>query len=227
MARNVIEIYSIHNEGKSVVAERFISTLKNKIHKYMASTSKNVYIDKLDDIVNKYNNTYHSTIKMKPVDVKSNTYINSSKEIDNKDPKFKISDIIRISKHKNTFAKGYVPNWSKEVFVIKKDENNVLWTYIISELKGEEIVGTFYKKELQKTSQKEFRVEKVIKRKEDKLYVKWKGYNNSFNSWIDKKDTVQISGYFPGPKSSGGRVKVELDLSNYATKADFKKPNRC
>ena len=92
------EVYSTHNEGKSVIAERFIRTLKNKIYKYMTSISKNVYIDKLDDIVNKYNNTYHSTIKMKPVDVKSNTYINSSKEINDKDPKFKIGDIVRISK---------------------------------------------------------------------------------------------------------------------------------
>ena len=113
-------MYSTHNEGKSVVAERFIRTLKNKIYKYMTSISKNVYIDKLDDIVNKYNNTYHSTIKMKPVDVKSNTYIDSSKEINDKDPKFKIGDIVRISKYKNIFVKDYVPNWSEEVFVIKK-----------------------------------------------------------------------------------------------------------
>ena len=102
-------MYSTHNEGKSVVAKRFIRTLKNKIYKYLTSTSKNVYIDKLDNIVDKYNNTCHSTINMKPVDVKSNTYIDSSKVIKDKDPKFKIGDIIRISKHKNIFAKGYVP----------------------------------------------------------------------------------------------------------------------
>ena len=88
--------------------------------KYITSISKNVYVDKLDDIVNKYNNTYHSTIKMKPVDVKSNTYIDSSKEISNKNPKFKIGDIVRISNNKNVFAKGYTPNWSEEIFVIKK-----------------------------------------------------------------------------------------------------------
>ena len=120
MARkNNIEIYSTHNEGKSVVAESFIRTFKNKICKYMTSKSKNVYIDKLDDIVNKYNNTYHRTIKMKPVDVKSNRYINSSKEINDKDPKFKVGDIVRISKYKNIFAKVYASNWSEEVFVIK------------------------------------------------------------------------------------------------------------
>ena len=103
-------MYPRHNEGKSVVAERFIRTLKNKIYKYMTSVSKNLYIDKLDDIVNKCNNTYHSTIKMKPVNVKSNTYIDSSKEINNNIPKFKIGDTVRISKYKNIFAKGYTPN---------------------------------------------------------------------------------------------------------------------
>ena len=165
-------MYSTHNEGKSVVAERFIRTFKNRIGKYMTLTSKNVLVDKLDDIVNKYNNTYHSTIKMKPVDVKSNTYIDSSKEINDKDPKFKIGDIVRISKYKNIFAKGYVPNWSEEAFVIKKVKNTVPWTYAISDLNGEEIIGPFYEKELQKTNQKEFRFEKVIKRKGDILYVK-------------------------------------------------------
>ena len=99
LQNNDIEIYSTHNEVKSVVAERFIRTLKNKFYKYMTSISKNVYIDRLDDIVNKYNNTYHITIKMKPVDVKLNTYIDSSKEVNNKDPKFKIGDIARISKY--------------------------------------------------------------------------------------------------------------------------------
>ena len=106
---NDIEMYSIHNEGKSVVAERFIRTLKNKIYKYMTSISKNVYIDKLDDIVNEYNNTYHRTIKMKPVDVKDNTYINLRKEVNDKDPKYIIGDHVRISKYKNIFAKGYTP----------------------------------------------------------------------------------------------------------------------
>ena len=154
----------------------------------MTSISKNVYTDKLDDIVNKCNNAYHNTIKMKPVDVKSNTYIDSSKEINEKDhPKFKIGDNVRISKYKNIFAKGYTPNWSEEVFVIKKIKNTALWTYLIIDLDGEEIVGTFYENELQNTNQEEFGIEKVIKRKGGKLYVKWKGHNNSFNSWIEKK----------------------------------------
>ena len=150
---NDIVMYSTHNEGKSVVVERFIRTLKSKIYKYMISVSKNVYIDKLDDIVDEYNNTYHTTIKMKPADVKDNTYINADKEINNKDPKFKLGDRVRISKYKNIFTKGYdMPNWSEEVFVIKKVKNTVPWTYVINDLNGEEIIGTFYEKELQKTN---------------------------------------------------------------------------
>ena len=188
---NDIVMYSIHNEGKSVVVERFIRTLKSKIYKYTTSISKNLYIDKLDDIVDKYNNTYHTTIKMKPIDVKDNTYINADKEINYKDPKFKVGDRVRISKYKNIFTKGYAPNWSEEVFVIKKVKNTVPWSYVINDLNGEEITGTFYEKELQKASPEEFKIEKVIRRKGDKLYVKWKGYDNSFNSWIDKGSLVQ------------------------------------
>ena len=183
-------MYSIHNEGKAVVAERFIRTLKTKIYKYMTSVSKNVYIDKLNDIINEYNNMYHRTIKMKPVDVKDNTHIDFKKEINDRDPKFKVGDHVRISKHKNIFAKGYTPNWSEEVSLVCKIKNTVPWTNVINDPNSEEIIGTFYEKELKKTNQQEFRIEKVIIRKGDKLYVKWKSYDNSFNSWIDKKDLV-------------------------------------
>ena len=140
--------------------------------------SKNVYINKLDDIVGEYNNTYIITIKMKPVDVKDNTYIDFKKEVNDKGLKFKVGDHVRISKYKNVFAKGYTSNWDEEVFVIKKVKNTVPWTYVINDLNGEEIIGTFYEKELQKTNQKEFRIEK------------WKGYDNLFNSWNNKKDLV-------------------------------------
>ena len=115
---------------------------------------------------------------MKPIDVKDNTYIN----IGNIDPKFKVGDRVRISKYKNIFPKGYTPNWSEEIFVIRKIKNTVPWTYIINDLNGEEIIGRFYEKELQKTNQEEFRIEKVIKKKRNKLDVKWKGYDTSFNS---------------------------------------------
>ena len=158
----------------------------------MTSVLKNVYIDKLNEIVGEYNNTYHRTIKMKPADVKDDTYFDFDKEVNNKDPKFKVGDHVRISKYKNVFPKGYTPNWSEEVFVVSKIKNTVPWTYVINDLNGEEITGTFYEKELQKTNQKEFTIERVIKRKGDKLCVKWKGYDNSFNSWIDKKDSVRL-----------------------------------
>ena len=112
------------------------------------------------------------------------------KEVNDKDPKFKVGDHVRISKYKNIFAKGYTPNWSEEVFVVNKIKNTVPWTYVINDPSGEEITGTFYEKELQKTNQKEFRIEKLIKTKGDNLHVKWKGYDNSFKSWNDKKDLV-------------------------------------
>ena len=162
---NDIEIYSIHNEGKSVVAERFIRALKSKIYQYMTSLSKYVYIDKLYDIVSEYNDTYHRTIKMKPIDVKDNTYIDFKKESNNKDPKFKVGDHAKISKYKNIFTKGCMPNWSEEVFVVSKIKSTVPWIYVIIELNDEEMIGTFYEKELQKTNQQGFRIEKVIKGK--------------------------------------------------------------
>ena len=128
---------------------------------------------------------------MNPTDVKDNTHVAFGKEVNDKGPKFKVSDHVRISEYKNIFAKGYTPNWSEEVFVIKKVKNTVPWTYVIKDLNGEEIIGTFYEKELQKASKEEFRIEKVIK-KGDKIYVKWKEYDNSFNSWSEKKDLVSI-----------------------------------
>ena len=157
----------------------------------MTAISKNIYFDVLDDIVGEYNNTYHKTIKMKPIDVTSDSFAEYNEESNEKDPKFKVADHVRISKFKNVFAKGYTPNWSEEIFAVKKIKSTVPCTYVISDLNGEEVVESFYENELQKTNQKEFRIEKVIKRKRNNLYVKWKGYNNSFNSWIDKKDLIK------------------------------------
>ena len=138
------------------------------------------------------NTTIHiiRTIKMKPVDVKDNKRINAGKEINDKDPKFKVGDHVGILKYKNIFAKGYTPDWSEEIFVIKEIKNTVPWTYVISDLNGEQIIETFYEKGLQKINQQEFRMERVIKKKGNKLHVKWKGYESSLNSWFDKKDLV-------------------------------------
>ena len=126
------EVYSPYNEGKSVVPERFIRTLKNKIFKHMTAISKNVYFDVLDNIVNKYNNTVQRTIKMKPVDVIDDSYAEYNEDSNKEDPKFKVGDHVRISKYKNVFAKGYTPNWSEKVFVVSKTKNTVPWTYVFS-----------------------------------------------------------------------------------------------
>ena len=116
-------MYSTYNEGKSAVAERFIRTLKSKIFKHMTAISKNVYFDVLDNIVNKFNNTNHRTIKIKHIDVSSNSYVEYNENSNKKDPKFKVGDRVRISKYKNIFAKGYMQNWSEEVFVVSKIKN--------------------------------------------------------------------------------------------------------
>ena len=101
-----------------------------------------MYIDKLDYIINEYNNVYPRTIRMKPIEVKDNTYIGSIKEVNDKDPKFKVGDHVRISKYKNIFGKGYTPNWSEEVFVGKEIKNTVPWTYVINDLDGKQIKST-------------------------------------------------------------------------------------
>ena len=152
-------MYSTFNEGKSVVAERFIRTLKNKLYKHMTATGKKVYYDVLDDVVNEYNNTKHNTIKMKPIDVGDNMTKSSSLErkrvyIDEhneKDSRFKVGDGVRISKFKNIFAKGYNLNWGREIFIVDKINDTVPYTYNLKDLNGEEIIGSFYDRELQKT----------------------------------------------------------------------------
>ena len=119
-------MYSICNEGKSVIAERFIRTLKNKFFKHITAISKNIYFVVLDDIVDKFNNTAHRTIKMKPIEVTGDYYAEYNEDPSNKKiPKFKVDDNVRISKYKNIFAKEYTPNWSEDVFVINKIKNTV------------------------------------------------------------------------------------------------------
>ena len=144
-------MYSTYNEGKSVAAETFLRTLKNKLYKHMTAAGKNVYYDVLDDVVNKYNNTKHSTIKMKPIDIKDNNKRKYIDEHNEKRSRFKVGDRVRISKFKNIFAKGYSPNWSKEIFIVDKINDTVPYTYNLKDLNGEEIIGSFYDKELQKT----------------------------------------------------------------------------
>ena len=119
----------------------------------------------MDDIVSKYNNAVHKTIKMKPIEVTDDSHAEYSEDFNKKDPKFKVGDHVRISKYKNIFAERYTPTWSEEVFVISKINNTVPWTYVISDVNCEEITGSFYEKELQKTSQEKFRIKESTKKK--------------------------------------------------------------
>ena len=165
---NKIEMYSTYNERKSVIAEKFIRTLKNKIFHHMTAVSKNVYFDVFDNILNKFNNTVCRTIKMKPIDVTFDSYAEYNENSNVIQPKFKVGYHVRTSKHKIVFAKGYTQNWSDDVFVVSKINDTFPWIYKISDLNSEKIAGSFYEKELQKTSQEKFRIKKVLKIKGDK-----------------------------------------------------------
>ena len=162
--------------NKSILLLKDLLEPSKKFTNIWLQYQKKAYIA---NIVNKHNSTYHSTIKLRPADVKSNTYIEHLK--------FEVGEPVRISKYKNIFAKGYTPNWSEEVFLIKKAKNTALRAYVISDLNGGKTVGMFYEKELKKRNNS---VKKLIKRKSDKLHVKWKRYDICFNRRIDKKDIV-------------------------------------
>ena len=154
LSSNDIIMYSTFNEGKSVVAERFVRTIKNKLYKHMTATvyyDANVYYDVLDDMVNKYDNTMHNTIKIKPKDVKNDNNRVYIDEHNKKSARYNVGDRVKISKFKNIFAKGYTPNWSREIFIINKINDAVPYTYNLKDLNDEEIIGSFYDRELRKT----------------------------------------------------------------------------
>ena len=199
--KDLIELYSTENEEKSSVVERWIRTMKEKLWKCFLAKSTNVYIGVLPDLVKEYNNTRHSSIKMTPTKasrkenelrVWRNLYPEHL-EIKDIEPKFSIGDRVRISKKKTTFKKGYTTRWKEETFTIVEVKRTSSVTYRIADLNGEEITGTFYETEHQKTSQELFRIEKVIKRGKKKSLVKWKGYSDDFNCWVDNEDIVNIS----------------------------------
>ena len=199
--KGLIELYSTENEEKSSVVERWIRTMKEKMWKYFTDNNTNVYIDILPNFVKVYNKMRHSSIKMTPVEASEkknelmvwrNLYPEHL-EIRDINPKFSFRDKVRISKKKNTFEKGYTTRWTEEIFTIVEVKRTQPPTYKITDLNGEEIKGTFYEPELQKTSQELFRIENVIKRGKKKFLVKWKGYSDDFNSWVDNKDIVNLS----------------------------------
>ena len=175
--------------------------MKENMWKYFTDKNTNTYIDILPDLVKKYNNTKHSSIKTTPVEASKkeneltvwrNLYRDRHERIEI-NPKFSVGDRVRISKKKAVFEKGYTTRWTEEIFTITKIQHTLPITYKIADLNGEEIKGSFYEPELQKTKQQVFRIEKIIKKGKDKSLVKWKGYSDKFNSWVDNKDIVNLS----------------------------------
>jgi hypothetical protein len=195
-----VELYSTENEEKSCVTERWNRTMKEKMFKYFTANNTRRYVDILDRMVKLYNNTRHSSIRMTPVEASR-----KENEIDvcstlNADvfnttletSKFKVGDKVRITVKKSIFEKGYTPRWTEEIFTVSKVQMTTPITYKITDFNGEEIQGTFYEQELQKTSQELYRIEKVIRRRGNKSLVKWLGYPETFNSWVDNRELIKI-----------------------------------
>ena len=199
--KKLVELYSTENEEKSCIVERWNRTMREKMFKYFTANSTRRYIDVLESIVARYNNTRHSSIKMSPknASMKKNKTIvwrnlNSINNLNSEPikPKFSVGDKVRITKKKTTFEKGYTPRWTEEVFTVTQIQYTDPPTYKISDYNGEEIQGTFYEQELQKTTQEIYRIEKIIRKRGNKSFVKWLGYPESFNSWVDNKTLMTL-----------------------------------
>jgi len=199
--RSIVEIYSTENEEKSSVVERWNRTMRDNMFKYFSANSTHVYIDILPQLVDRYNNTIHSSIKMTPVEaskkineniVWTNLYPTSQDIKAPKEPMYSVGDKVRIMKKKKFFEKGYTPRWTEEIFTIVQVLYTNPTTYKIADLNDEGIDGSFYEGELQKTNQDVFRVEKIIRRKGKKSYVKWLGYSDDYNSWVDNSSFEKI-----------------------------------
>ena len=195
---NNIKLYSTNNsEIKSAVIERFNRTFKNMMYKKFTENNNTIFYNILDDLVNNYNNKHHSTIKMSPIEGSKKINENKIKNIYNfektkKPGRFKIGDRVRISLEKNIFEKGYDTNWTQEIFVIYDIKYSNVPYYYLKDLNNEKLYGTFYEQELQKTKQDDlYTIEKILKTNKDKIFVKWRGYDNSFNSWINKNTVTK------------------------------------
>ena len=199
--RDLVELYATENEEKSSIAERWIRTMKEKMFKYFTDYNTNKYIDVLPDLVEDYNNTVHSSTKLTPVDASKkenelkvwrNLYPDRYKT-SRLNPKFSVGDEVRISRKKKVFEKGYTTRWTNEIFTIKEIRETDPITYKLEDLEGEEIKGSFYAEELQKSKEQIYKIEKIIKKKNGKSYVKWKGYSDKFNSWVDDKNIKDLN----------------------------------
>jgi hypothetical protein len=197
--KSLVQLYSTENEEKSSVVERWNRTMKERMFKYFSANSTRRYIDVLDALVQQYNNKYHSSIKMTPAaaslaqnENKAWRNLYAATDRQSTTPKFAVSDRVRIAKKKTIFEKGYTPQWTEEVFTISKIQYTDPPTYRIKESNDEEIQGSFYERELQKTSQETFRIEKIIKTRGKKSLVKWLGYPESANSWVDNTELIRL-----------------------------------
>ena len=195
---NNIKLYSTNNsEIKSAVIERFNRTFKNMMYKKFTENNNTIFYNILDELVNNYNNKYHSTIKMTPIEGSKKINEKKIKNIYNfektsKLGKFKIGDRVRISLEKNIFEKSYETNWTEEIFEIYDIKYSNVPYYYLKDLNNEKLQGSFYEQELQKTKQDDlYTIEKILKTNKDKIYVKWRGYDNSFNSWINKNNVTK------------------------------------
>ena len=195
---NNIKLYSTNNsEIKSSVVERFNRTFKNMMYKKFTENNNTIFYNILDELLNNYNNKYHSTVKMTPVEASKKINEKKIKNIYNfektkKPGKFKIGDRVRISLEKNIFEKSYETNWTEEIFEIYDIKYSNVPYYYLKDLNNEKLDGTFYEQELQKTKQDDlYTIEKILKTNNDKIFVKWRGYDNSFNSWINKNTVTK------------------------------------
>ena len=193
---NIRFFTSKNREIKCSIVERFNRTLKTKIWKHFSKIRMYRYIDALPQIMTVYNNAYHRSIKMTPAEVTTENIDEVRKNLygsisPNLEFKFEVGDKVRVSKIKGRFEKGYLPNWSEEVFLIKRRLANIPPVYILEDYHKEEIDGLWYEAELQKVVQEKYWIEKVIKRSRTKSLVKWSGYSDKFNSWIPNRDIKQ------------------------------------
>ena len=194
-----IHHFSTHGDAKASIVERLNLTLKTKMYRYFTASNSLNYINILQPLVTQYNHTYHRTIGTKPFLVTHDT----SREIwyrvygkhaakKPKRPQFKVGDRVRLSKHARTFKKGYLPGWTEEIFIVSRVTHTLNVPYYhVTELDGTPIQGSFYARDLQKVTVDDaslFRIEKILKRTKDKVFVKWKGYASKYNSWVKKSE---------------------------------------
>ena len=195
LAANNVTLYSTENEVKSSIVERCNRTMKN-MGKYFTANNTEKYIDVLPSMVEKYNNTYYRSIKLTPSDARNpanyqhvhNALYGKVNVPKATSPKFHVDDKVSMTRNKGTFEKGFTPNWTEEVLTISNEEASKPPTYTIKDTLGEPLQWTFYEQELQLSAQEIFHIERVLKKKTNQVFVKWKGYSDAFNSWVPLTD---------------------------------------